>query len=323
MLLTAGFGLRMLPLTRRLPKAALPVLGRPIALQILEQLAQIGIERVVLNLHHLPLRLRRLVEEAKGARLPEIFFTEEEKILGTAGGIGNAAHLLRGEGPILVRNSDFLADIDIPTLLERHRRSGMEATLVLARQRPGYSTVEIDKEGRITAIPGRRGTDSGYLFTGCHIIEESVLERIPAEVSSDIVRDVYQDLSAKGVLGSYIHEGFWWEFGTPDLLLDGSQALIELDEGQRARIACCDPVRRLDSTIAAVGRDVKCHETAQLRAWVALGASSSIGESASVEESILMPGAVVGDGCRLKRAILAPGVRLQAGSTVEDELICP
>jgi NDP-sugar pyrophosphorylase family protein len=322
MLLTAGFGLRMLPLTRSLPKPALPVLGHPIALQILEQLARSGIERAVLNLHHLPAQLRRVVLDAEGARIPEIRFTEEEEILGTAGGIGNAAHLLRGEGPILVRNSDFLADIDIATLLESHRRSGMEATLVLAEHRRGYSTVEIDREGRVTAIPGQRGTDPGYLFTGCHIIEESVLERIPAAGPSDIVRDVYQDLSARGLLGAYIHEGFWWEFGTPELLLDGSQALIELDEEQRARIARCDPVRRLDSAIAAVGREVKWHETAQLRGWVALGASSSIGESASVEESILMPGAVVGEGCRLRRATLAPGVRLQAGSVVEDELIC-
>jgi NDP-sugar pyrophosphorylase family protein len=323
MLLTAGFGLRMLPLTRTLPKPAMPVLGRPMVLQILERLERNGIGRAVLNLHHLPAQLRRVVEDAKGARLPEVLFTVEEEILGTAGGIGNAAHLLGGEGPILVRNSDFLADIDIQALLECHHRSGMQATLVLAPHRPGYSTVEIDREGLITSIPGRPDADPGFLFTGCQIIEESVLERIPAGVPSDIVRDVYQDLTAEGALGSYIHGGFWWEFGNPELLLAGSLALIELDEALRARIAICDPVRRLDSAIAAVGIGAKWHESARLRGRVALGASSSIGESASVEESILMPGAMVGDGCRLKRATLAPGARLQAGAVVEDELICP
>jgi len=320
MLLTAGLGRRMLPLTLTLPKPAIPLLGRPLALQILEQLAENGVERAVLNLHHLPQQIRRLIDEVESGLLPKIRFTEEKEILGTSGGIGNAAGLLRGAGPILIRNSDFLADIDLSALLECHRRSGMQATLVLAPHRPGYSTVAADGEGRVTSIGGK--PEAGYLFTGCHMIDESILERIPAGRPSDIVRDVYLDLIEEGSLVAYIHEGFWWEFGTPELYLEGSLALIDLEEERREQIARCDPVKKIGSALAAIGEGVQLHTTARLQGRVALGARSSLDDSTFIEESILMPGAMVGAGCRLKRAVLAPGVQLPAGAVVEGRLVC-
>jgi mannose-1-phosphate guanylyltransferase len=309
MLLTAGFGRRMLPLTLTLPKPAIPLLGRPLAVQILEQLAESGVERAVLNLHHMPRQIRRLIDEAESGLPAEICFTEEKEILGTAGGIGNAADFLRGAGPILIRNSDFLADIDLQALRESHTRSGMQATLVLAPHRPGYSAVAADGEGCVTAIG--ENPEAGYLFTGCHMIDESILERIPAGRPSDIVRDVYLDLIEEGALGAYIHEGFWWEFGSPELYLEGSLALIDLEDEARDRIARCDPVKSIGSARVAIGKNVQLHATARLQGRVALGACSSIGESASIEESIVMPGAIVGAGCTLKRAVLAPGGRME------------
>jgi NDP-sugar pyrophosphorylase family protein len=297
------------------------------AIQILEQLAASGVERAVLNLHHLPETIRRMLDQADPGPLPAISFTEEPEILGTAGGIGNAAGLLRGAGPILVRNSDFLADIDIAALVTRHRRSGMLATLVLAPHRAGYSEVDCDGEGRIISIAGRPEIDrssavASLLFTGCHIIEESLLELIPAGRPSDIVRDLYVELAREGRLGSFIHRGFWWEFGRPPLYLDGSLALIGLDDDRRARIARGDPVRRVGSALAALGGETRLHASARFAGRVALGSYAEVGESAHIEESVLMPGAAAGAGSCLKRAVLAPGVRLPDGFEAEDALVC-
>jgi NDP-sugar pyrophosphorylase family protein len=149
MLLTAGLGVRMLPLSLTLPKPAIPVLGRPMVAQILERLARAGIERAVLNLHHLPEAVRRAVESGPEASRPAVEFSHEEEILGTAGGIGRAAPALRGDGPILIHNGDFLSDIDISAAVESHLRSKMAATLVLTPSRAGYSTVDVDGEGRV------------------------------------------------------------------------------------------------------------------------------------------------------------------------------
>jgi NDP-sugar pyrophosphorylase family protein len=154
MLLAAGLGQRMRPLTLTQPKPAIPVLGRPLVLQILERLRLAGVDEVAINLHYLPDILRRLIGDGGGPAMPAVHYVDEPEILGTAGGIRNAAPLLRGDGPIVVCNSDFLSDIDLHRVLDAHRASGALATLVLAPWRPGYSEVRWDAEGRVVSLAG-------------------------------------------------------------------------------------------------------------------------------------------------------------------------
>ena len=186
MLLAAGKGERMYPLTLELPKAAIPVLGRPMALQILNRMAQAGIEEAAVNLHHLPQKMREVLEKGFGNGIPALHLSHEETILGTAGGLRRAAPTLRGDGPILVHNSDSLADIDLLAALRAHQESGHLATLVLTRARPGYSLVDVDGQGRVLSLAGKPSVEPGrvaasYLFTGCHILDESLLDRSPVK----------------------------------------------------------------------------------------------------------------------------------------------
>jgi hypothetical protein len=173
MMLTAGVGERMLPLTLGVPKPALTVLGRPLVVQILNRLGRAGVDQAVLNLHHHPDVLRDLLERNGGCvDAPAIRFSLEETILGTGGGLRRAAPMLRDDGPIVVINGDFLADIDLPAALAHHRASGLPATLVLTSARPGYSEIEIDAAGRVLSLAGQPATDADRvagrrLFTGC------------------------------------------------------------------------------------------------------------------------------------------------------------
>jgi NDP-sugar pyrophosphorylase family protein len=327
MLLTAGLGLRMLPLSLTLPKPAIPVLGRPIVGHILERLSRLGIERAVLNTHHLPEAVHRALEDIPPAELPAVEFSHEEEILGTAGGIGRAAPSLRGAGPILVHNGDFLADIDIAAAVKGHLRSRMAATLVLAPSRAGYSTVDIDGDGRVISLAGEPKVDreriaGSYLFTGCHIMDESLLDAIPAEGASDIVRDLYRALAAEGRLGSFLHHGFWWEFGSPELYLSGSLALLDLPDGNRREVALCDPVISSGSAVTAFGTGALIGDGARIVGRAAVGAGSRIGAGVMLEDSVVMPGASVGDGCHLRRAVISPGVELPAGRKVERAIVC-
>jgi NDP-sugar pyrophosphorylase family protein len=328
MVLSAGYGLRMRPLSLSLPKPAIPVLGRPLAVHILHKLARCGVAEAVLNLHHLAGVVRGMLGAGAEAGLPPIRFSYEETILGTAGGVGKAAPMLRGEGPILLCNCDSLADIDLEAVVEAHRRSGMPATLVLAPARPGYSTVETDAEGRVISIAGKPEVDAervagSHLFTGCHVIDEAVLDRIPADGPSDIVRDVYRPLAAEGRIGSVPHDGFWWEFGSPSLYLEGSLRLLRLPAAERRRVLDHDPVHEMAEGIAAVGTGAQIHETARVRGQAALGFASFVSEGVVVEDSVVMPEAWIGAGCRLVRTIVAPGVEVPAGFQVDDSVICP
>lgn len=325
MLLCAGLGRRMLPLTLTLPKPAIPVLGRPLAMQLLHRLARHGIDRAVVNLHHLPEILPALLG-ADEPGLPEVHFTHEEVIRGTAGGLALAAPLLRGDGPILVHNSDFLSDIDVRAVAAVHARSGRAATLVLVRERPGYSRVDVDAEGRVISLAGLPEVEpdrvaASYVFTGCHIIDEDVLDLIPDTVPSGIVTHVYGDLAAAGRLGAYVHHGFWSEFGTPTQYLDGSLRMLDLPTEARIEVAPHDAVRHDRLGCAAVGCGAQIHPGARLEGRNALGFASLVGEGVTLRDCVVMPEAWIGPGSRLERVVVGPRTEIPAGFVGNSLLI--
>jgi NDP-sugar pyrophosphorylase family protein len=327
--LAAGRGERMLPLTRLLPKPAIPVLGRPLIEQVLRGLGRQGIERVVMNLHHLPDLVENLIGDGRSLGLERVEYSREETILGTAGGIRNAAHSLLGEGPILVRNSDFLCDVDLARLESAHLASGALATLVLAPSRPGYSVVEVDRDGGVLSLAGLpspadpKRVAGRYLFTGLHMIEEDVVDRIPRRGASDIVRDVYVRLVEEQRLASVIHDGFWWEFGAPLDFLEGCLRLFDLPLEERAKVADTDSIRTIGRAMVALGCGVELDPASvELVGRVALGFAALVGEGTSLQDTIVMNEAWVGPGCRLERAIVAPGTEVPAGLRVENALIC-
>jgi len=319
MVLAAGVGRRMLPLTLSTPKPALPVLGRPFVVQTLYWLARHGVEDVVINLHHKPDRIRRILGQGTSPDLPRVHFSEEPTLLGTAGGIRRAAPLLAGAGPIVIANSDFLSDIDLGPLLDAHLASDCLATLVLAPWQPGYTVVLRDPHGHITSLAG----GGEWLFTGCHIIDEGVLELIPDGAPSCIVRDVYRALAEERRLNSYVHRGFWWEFGSPEQYLEGCLRLLA-EPPERLREICADhdPVRNLGEAVASVGAGAAADAGTRFIGHAALGYGSYVSEGSRVEDSVIMPEAWLGPRCRLRRSVIGLGVELPADFESEDELVC-
>lgn len=327
MLLAAGLGERMLPLTKLLPKPAIPVLGRPLAVLILHRLAQEGISSAVVNLHHHPEKMRALLGDGSDVGLTRVCYSEEKTILGTAGGVRKAAAFLRRGGTILVRNSDFLADIDLSEATAAHLASGSMVTLVLAPQRPGYTVIEVDASGHVLSLGGQPQADPGkvagrYIFTGFQLMEEEVLDRIPHSYPSDLVRDLYRGLAAKGEISSHVHRGFWWEFGSPSDYLEGSLELIGMDPGRRLGVALTDPVEHMGGAAVALGAGADFHSGTELRGRVALGFASFVGEGTAVEDSVIMPEAWIGPGSSLKRSIVGPATEVPAGFQGEDVLVC-
>lgn len=321
MLLAAGFGERMLPITRVVPKPMIPVLGRPLAPQILSRLASEGVEEAVINLHHLPQSLRDALDDGVALGLSAVHFSlEEKRLLGTGGGLAHAAAHLTGSGTILVRNSDFLADIPLAAVLASHRRSRCPATLVVATHREGYTRVALDDRLRIVAFGGKKG--GRHLFTGYHLIEESVLGLIPKDGPSDIVRDVYFGLAAEGRLNAFVHEGFWWEFGDPWSYLEGSMRVIALPSEQRVRLGDFDVVRELGGAVAAVGAGASLGAPeVKLSGALAIGMGVMVGNGARLEDTVVMPEAWIGPGCSLRRCIVGSGTEVPSGFEASDALL--
>lgn len=306
MVLAAGLGLRMRPLTLLRAKPVLPVLNRPLIHWTLERLARHGVRDVVVNLHHLPASVTRALGDGRAFGL-RIRYVREREILGTAGG-PRAVRELFGHEPLLLVNGDVLFDFDLEALVARHRASGARATLAL-RPNPDprrYGAVITDGRGRIRAIGGqprpRRGVVS--LFTGVHVLDPALLERLP-QGPSDSVRDLYVPLLAEGAFLQGVRvRGAWYDLGRPRLYRDTQLRLVP-GHGR----CLVDPVARVESG-ARVRRSV-------------IGRGARVGATARIERSVLWEGARVERDARVEGAVVVTGAVVRRGEHARDVVVLP
>lgn len=177
MILAAGLGTRLRPLTDELPKPLVPVGDRAAVAHIADRLAIAGIREAVVNTHH----LAEAFTAARLAALPlRLHVIHEPAILGTGGGVANAAPLL-GRGDAIVWNGDILVDVDVAALLHTHRREGANATLAIAPRPRGEGTVGLGLDGAIVRLRGERFGEesSGGDFLGIYALGLNLRARLP------------------------------------------------------------------------------------------------------------------------------------------------
>lgn len=306
MILAAGLGTRLRPLSYEIPKPAIPVLGRPLCTYNIEFLRRAGIREFILNLHTQPklLQQRVLGWAGGGTRLR---FTMEPVILGTGGGIWNARTFLSRE-TFVTLNGDTILSFPFASALAFHRERKSLATLVLFPDpAKRYTPVWIDGDGRITGFGNEsgEGVRSGF-YTGCQLVEPEILSRIPPGKTSCIIRDTYRLLAARGErIHGYLARGSFREFGSPADYLSGTLSLLEERAGEGA-------LPRPDIP----GVDVVPPSFVSPRAAIAPGAR--IGPGAVIEE-----GASVAAGARVARAILWPGASVAAGEEISGAILTP
>ena len=220
MVLAAGYGERLRPLTLERPKPLLPVGGTPIIHTILRQLKQHGFEKVVINTHHLGHMIRESVGDGSGFGL-KVYYSEEEKILGAGGGI-KAAQKLLGDDTVLVINGDIIADAPLGDIWEHHLKKGGAATLVVKDDPsiPGWGDIKIDDEGRVRQILGRPKHDAPLkprLFIGIQVIEPVFFSFLKKGVKASSTNDVYPRMLESGLtINSYEYTGKFIDIGTPE-----------------------------------------------------------------------------------------------------------
>jgi NDP-sugar pyrophosphorylase family protein len=221
MVLAAGLGTRLAPLTDRVPKPLLEVGGRPMIEYPLRMLAVAGVEEVVVNLHHLGERIREALGD--GARYGlRIRYSPEDPILETGGAIAHARPLL-GDEPFVVANCDALLDPDLEAVWRLHERYGALATLVVRAdpQAERYGALDLDSTGIIRRFLGKPGNVDAPLerrmFCGVHVLSPAIFAHLPAARIFSITRDLYGPLVVSGArLCGYDYRGYWRDLGTPD-----------------------------------------------------------------------------------------------------------
>ncbi len=315
MILAAGYGTRLWPLTIDRTKPAIPFMGRPLIGYVAEYLARYGFDDIVVNLHHQPESVRAALGDGSDYDV-RFHYIAEPVILGTSGAIGNARALLDDGDAFVVINGKLATDIDLTEALETHRRTRALATLVLRPNplRERYSTVAV-KDGLVTGFGGYppsdnagsapgaaqneradsgsrtegdggrpRGDDVPLMFTGIQVLDPRVFDLIPPGVFSHSVTDVYVPAIARGErVAAHVSGGSWYELSTVRRYLETSVALMKRE-----------------------GRDVE------------RGPGSTVADGADVTESVLWEDVQVAEGAVVRRSVLGAGVRVERGEVFED-----
>jgi len=215
MLLAAGLGTRMRPLTDQVPKPLLPVAGRPMILYPLAFLRRHGVTEVVINTHLYAEQWRQTLGDGSALGM-QITYSPEPVLLDTGGGIKNAEKFFRGE-TFIVLNADTLIELDLAAVLDAHRRFRPLATLVL-RQVPNpeeFSAVMVDGEGRIRRLRGQPEEVSVagmqfFTYTGLQVLEPEALKTLPSGRPACLIQDGYLPLLRSGrEIRAFITRGYW------------------------------------------------------------------------------------------------------------------
>jgi len=323
MVLAAGLGERMRPLTDVRAKAALPLLNRPIIMQTLSYLRRHGVDEAMINLHYQPDSIRGLVGDGQRLGL-KVHYSDEQVILGTAGGLKKAEAVFRGGGTFIMINSDFVTDCDLGAAVAQHKKAAGVATMVLTPHRPGtaYGSVHLGQDGRVISIAGRpplASVPAGLAFTGIHVLEPSLLDSIPAGVPFEINRDVYPLIIQRGgLINGYLHTGFWRELGTPRLYLEGSMiTLAEMHDPvlqplQQGDGIFLEQIRLPPSTTLSspvlIGRGTSVGRNCSFLGGVVIGRQCRIANDCALRSCILWDGARLGDRVELTDCIVTSGV---------------
>jgi mannose-1-phosphate guanylyltransferase len=224
MILAAGFGTRLRPLTETAPKPLLPVGRHPMILWNLLLLRAYGIQDVMINLHYLGHMIRKALGDGSRWNM-RIQYSQETEILGTGGALKAVEPFFNGQ-PFLIMNGDTLIDLDIGDLMRCHALHQGPATLVL-REDPDvqqWGVVECDERGRILRINGKGMKNQGdqssvastvrRMFAGVHILDPVLLRDEPSGVPFSIIDTYTKALAAGCPIFGYLYSGFWSDVGT-------------------------------------------------------------------------------------------------------------
>jgi len=316
MILAAGFGRRLHPLTDLLPKPMMPLSNKPLLEYIIRYIKQAGIEDVVVNLHHLSNIIKDFLREGIPLGI-KINYTVEKEILGTAGGIKAAEPFLKDD-LFFVINSDIAFELDFNDVVQFHKKNNAMITMVLKEDRhvEKYGVIEIDPSYRVrrfldfgnTSQPGQL---KKTLFTGMALFDPCVLKEFPDKGYCDITKEIYPKLIKKDLpLFGYITEKYWMDIGNPQNYLYLQKEIFLRKVFQNIGR------NKQELNLQSRFRGVKIIPPVAIGENVVIAKDSIIGPYQSIGNNC-----IIHKGCILNNSILWNNIIITENSKIENSII--
>ena len=232
LVLTAGLGMRLRPITLTRAKPAVPVAGEPIIRRIITWLAREGVTEVVLNLHYLPDTITAVVGDGSDMGVHVRYSWEQPIVLGSAGGPRKALPIV-GSSTFFIANGDTLTDLALAPLAQQHVESGALVTMALIpnREPDRYGGVRLGEDGRVTGFVARGAAAAGsYHFIGVQAAQAEAFVDLPDGKAIKSIGNVYDKWIATrpGSIRGYVCDAAFWDIGTPEDLARTDAAFATL-----------------------------------------------------------------------------------------------
>jgi NDP-sugar pyrophosphorylase family protein len=293
MVLAAGLGTRLRPLTDLISKPMIPIANKPVMEHIIELLVEHDFDEVVCNLHWYPEAIKDYFGDGSKYNI-KITYSYEPELLGTAGGVKKVEAFFEGQ-TFLILSGDALTDIDLTELMDFHRKKGGICTLVLTEvdDPSQYGVVIIDDESRITGFqekPLMGEAKSSLANSGIYVFEPDIFNHIPYGSFYDFGRDLYPKLLKAGIAYyGYKHDRYWNDVGSLDQYQQGNFDALE------GKVKLNIPGMQINEGI-----------------W--------IGKNCRIEEDVVMiPPLVIGNNCTIKKGAKLYGPIIIGDNTIIDE----
>ncbi len=219
MIFAAGLGTRLKPLTNTMPKALVPILGKPLLEHVIEKLKQAGFNEIIINIHHFGEQVIEFVASKNNFGINIEFSDERDKLLDTGGAIKKAGWFCEGDEPILIHNVDILSDIDIREVYNLHIQSKAMATLVVS-DRDTFRYLLFDENNNLkgwinektgeTKSPIKNFNPSNYkklAFSGVHVISANALKEMESFSDKFSIIDFYLSICNRTTVQAYLSSG--------------------------------------------------------------------------------------------------------------------
>jgi NDP-sugar pyrophosphorylase family protein len=327
MILAAGFGTRLRPLTNKVPKPMVPIMNRPILEHTIHLLRSNGISDITVNLHHLPEMIQEYFGDGKDFGV-QLHWSHEPEILGTAGGIKKAQQFLEGDS-FLVINSDVIVDIDLNEVIAFHKTQGSALTRVV---REGASPeqcdpIEVDDNDRIVHMVGASSMNmpddtTRVLFTGIQVMEPEIFDRIPENKFYGTTTDVFPGMLEDELpMFVYWHRGYWKDIGTIQCYLDVHKDLLDGRMAGGLPLENSNPAGGYITQPVLIGKNCKIADTANIGPYAVLGDNCTVDDHAVIEHSICWEGVTLGMNSHVKQSVLGNGVVIKEKETLDNKTL--
>lgn len=318
MVLAAGLGTRLLPITKDIPKPVVPIMNVPNLLHIFYLLKRAGIEDVILNLHHLPRKIENYLTNLPNLGL-EVSYSFEEKLLGTGGGLKKAEPFFDGE-PFVLANCDFVSNVDLLPFIDRHFERGASSTMLLVedpKRQSRYSKVGVSKNGNMCALPSfQSDTPQRHgIFTGIHILDGQIFKHLIPEPSgvNELGYPGLMKTQPETVFADFLGDAFWYDTGDVPAVWESTQFLMRNFIEPSSFVQGLWKHWNFDfntNTNSIWGKTTQLGKKVVIGKQVVIGDNVVIGDGAALENCIVLEGTTINPNEKLNRVIAYKDSRL-------------